>query len=237
MASYKDYKTVSAAQKAGSLYFVGKDGKKKLAVTKEQLDAWKKRNKGKYKGSALTAWANAKGKDVGGSSARDSSPRPRLRPGSELAGDGYGVMTKAEKDEVDRANRAITNKMSDAEIIATARRALEDSDISDTKKERIKNLMKEMQDARPSDKSVPGRALAIALKNTFTGEGPTNPTGVINQKKADKKITKDSSKNPDKYKSGNSKGGMQMKQGRYNKGGMSDYRKSGMFYGGMTKKR
>ena len=105
MASYKDYKSVSAAQKAGSLYFVGKDGKKKLAVTKEQLDAWKKKNKGKYKGSALTAWANAKGKDVGGSSARDSSPRPKLRPGSESAGPGMGVMTKAEKDEVDAANK------------------------------------------------------------------------------------------------------------------------------------
>jgi hypothetical protein len=30
---------------------------------------------------------------------------------------------------------------------------------------------------------------------------------------------------------------MQMKQGRYNKGGMADYRKAGMFYGGMAKKR
>jgi hypothetical protein len=67
----KEYKTIAAAQKAGSMYFTGKDGKKKLAVTKEQLDAWKKKNKGKYKGSALTAWANAKGKDIKG---RDSSP-------------------------------------------------------------------------------------------------------------------------------------------------------------------
>jgi len=106
MASYKDYTSVAAAQKAGSMYFMGKDGKKKLAVTKEQLDAWKKKNKGKYKGSALTAWANAKGKDIGGASARDSSPRPKLRPGSESAGAGYGVMTKAEKDEVDAANEA-----------------------------------------------------------------------------------------------------------------------------------
>ena len=106
MASYKDYKSVSAAQKAGSMYFMGKDGKKKLAVTKEQLDAWKKKNKGKYKGSALTAWANAKGKDIGGGSKRDSSPRPKLRPGSESAGPGMGVMTKAEKDEVDAANKA-----------------------------------------------------------------------------------------------------------------------------------
>ena len=106
MASYKDYTSVAAAKKAGSMYFMGKDGKKKLAVTKEDLDAWKKRNKGKFKGSALTAWANAKGKDIGGSSARDSSPRPKLRPGSESAGPGMGAMTKAEKAEVDAANKA-----------------------------------------------------------------------------------------------------------------------------------
>jgi hypothetical protein len=100
----KEYKTIAAAQKAGSMYYTGKDGKKKLAVTKEQLDAWKKKNKGKYKGSALTAWANAKGKDS--DSKRDFSPRPKLRPGSESAGPGMGVMTKAEKTEVDAANKA-----------------------------------------------------------------------------------------------------------------------------------
>jgi len=99
----KEYKTIAAAQKAGSMYYTGKDGKKKLAVTKEELDAWKKKNKGKYKGSALTAWANAKGKDIKG--GRDSSPRPKLRPGSESAGPGMGVMTKAEKDEVAAANK------------------------------------------------------------------------------------------------------------------------------------
>ena len=77
----KEYKTIAAARKAGSAYYTGKDGKKKLAVTKEQLDAWKKKNKGKYKGSALTAWANAKGKNITGAPA--SSPRPKLRPGSD----------------------------------------------------------------------------------------------------------------------------------------------------------
>jgi len=59
--------SVSAAQKMKppSLYFYDKKtGAKKLAVTAEQLNAWKKKNKGEYKGSALTAWANAKGKDV-----------------------------------------------------------------------------------------------------------------------------------------------------------------------------
>ena len=40
MASYKDYKSISAARKAGSLYYE-KNGKKMLAVTKEQLDSSK----------------------------------------------------------------------------------------------------------------------------------------------------------------------------------------------------
>ena len=91
MASYKDYKTIAAAKKAGSMYYMNKQGKKMLAVTKEDLDAWKKRNKGKYKGSALTAWANNKGKDISG--APKSSTKPRIRPGSAAK----DVMTDAEK--------------------------------------------------------------------------------------------------------------------------------------------
>ena len=81
MASYKDYKSISAAKKAGSIYYTNKAGKKMLAVTKEQLDAWKKKNKGKYKGSALTAWANAKGKDIKPSTLK-KSPFPKTRPSS-----------------------------------------------------------------------------------------------------------------------------------------------------------
>lgn len=77
MASYKDYKSISAAKKAGSMYYMNKQGKKMLAVTKEQLDSWKKKNKGKYKGSALTAWANAKGKNI---SEKSGAPKKSLFP-------------------------------------------------------------------------------------------------------------------------------------------------------------
>ena len=210
MASYKDYKTVAAAQKAGSMYFVGKDGKKKLAVTKEQLDAWKKKNKGKYTGSALTAWANAKGKDIKGDSKRDSSPKPKLRPGSESAGPGMGVMTKAEADEVDAANK------------------------------RNKEVREEMG-------KLPDRAEKTRERYEEDKAASRERRGPS----AGEKFNTWYEKNGDKYntmkeameayqstlRSGNSKGGMQMKQGRYNKGGMADYRKSGMFYGGMAKKR
>lgn len=103
MASYKDYKSISAAKKAGSMYYTGKDGKKKLAVTKEQLDAWKKKNKGKYKGSALTAWANAKGKNIVASGAPASSLRPKSRP----TGGFTPAATAAETDEVKKRNAEI----------------------------------------------------------------------------------------------------------------------------------
>lgn len=104
--SWKDYKSVSAAQKAGSMYFAGKDGEKKLAVTKEQLDSWKSRNKGKFKGSALTAWANAKGRDLKG----DKPPSaPRARPSStERQERGQGPSTRGRRAsaEVDAATRS-----------------------------------------------------------------------------------------------------------------------------------
>ena len=64
MANWKTYTSISAAKKSGSIYYKDKNGKKMLAVTKPQLDAWKKRNKGQFKGNALTAWANAKGKTL-----------------------------------------------------------------------------------------------------------------------------------------------------------------------------
>ena len=79
MASYKDYKSIAAAKRAGSIYYTDKNGKKALAVTKETLDAWKKRNKGKFKGSALTAWANAKGKNLADKKV-PGSQRPPKRP-------------------------------------------------------------------------------------------------------------------------------------------------------------
>ena len=36
--TFRDYKTIAAAKKAGSLYYEGKDGKRKAAVTKADLD-------------------------------------------------------------------------------------------------------------------------------------------------------------------------------------------------------
>jgi len=87
MASYKDYKSISAAKKAGSIYYTNKAGKKMLAVTKEDLDSWKKKNKGLFKGSALTAYANAKGKNLSSMIKPKKKPlrsslKPKVRPPS-----------------------------------------------------------------------------------------------------------------------------------------------------------
>ena len=52
--TWKDFKSVAAAQKAGLNYFTGKDGKKKIAITAEQL---------KKRGMSLREYANSiKGK-------------------------------------------------------------------------------------------------------------------------------------------------------------------------------
>ena len=55
---FRDFKTVAAAQKAGSDFFQGRDGKKKIAVTREQLEKYKKKNKIKTNSEALRSYAN-----------------------------------------------------------------------------------------------------------------------------------------------------------------------------------
>lgn len=71
------YKSIAAAKRAGSLYYTDKNGKVKLAVYAEDL-------KGPKPGS------------------RNSSPRPKLRPGSKKL--NVDQMTAAEKAEVKAAN-------------------------------------------------------------------------------------------------------------------------------------
>lgn len=161
MASYKDYKSISAAQKAGSLYFVGKDGKKKLAVTKEQLDKWKKKNKGKFKGSALTAWANAKGKDLKGSGMK-SSPRPKARPGSKTASQ---PKIKTEKLPPSKYDKDV------------------DKLVKDTKKVLTKDRDQQMRDSA----NKPGNKAAKKALDTFGG---LTGKAAIARKKAQEKVKK-----------------------------------------------
>mgnify|MGYP001058564433 CR=1 FL=1 len=118
MASYKDYKSISAAKKAGSMYYTGKDGKKKLAVTKEQLDTWKTKNKGKFKGSALTAWANAKGKNIADSGAPASSSSPNPKPKG-------GAPTKSLRPRLRPNNVGSTPAATDAETAEVKKRNAE----------------------------------------------------------------------------------------------------------------
>ena len=206
MASYKDYKTIAAAQKAGSMYYMNKQGKKMLAVTKEDLDAWKKRNKGKYKGSALTAWANNKGKDISG--APKSSMKPRIRPGSAAT----DVMTDAEKKEVKEANK----EMSVRDIKNVAESAL-------TRAEAARRTYEYNKKKRQSERPKGG---GQKFREWYEKNGSKYDT--MNEAMAAFKKS---------LKSGNSKGGLQKKKKGYAKGGMIDYRKTGMFYGGGMTRR
>jgi len=204
MASYKDYKTIAAAKKAGSMYYMNKQGKKMLAVTKEDLDAWKKRNKGKYKGSALTAWANNKGKDISG--APKSSIKPRLRPGSTKS-----VPDPKETKEVKTANK----EMSVRDIKNVAEGAL-------TRAEAARRTYEYNKKQRQSERPKGG---GQKFREWYDKNGSKYDT----MKEAMAAFQKS-------LKSGNSKGGLQKKKKGYAKGGMIDYRKKGMFYGGMTKR-
>ena len=206
MASYKDYKTIAAAKKAGSMYYMNKQGKKMLAVTKEDLDAWKKRNKGKYKGSALTAWANNKGKDISG--APKSSMKPRIRPGSAAT----DVMTDAEKKEVKEANK----EMSVRDIKNVAESAL-------TRAEAARRTYEYNKKKRQSERPKGG---GQKFREWYEKNGSKYDT--MNEAMAAFQKS---------LKSGNSKGGLQKKKKGYAKGGMIDYRKTGMFYGGGMTRR
>ena len=194
MASYKDYKSISAAQKAGSLYYMNKQGKKMLAVTKEQLDAWKKKNKGKYKGSALTAWANNKGKNIGGTT------KPKPRPGSakdvitvEKLPPAFTIPTKGKEPK-----QSIGEREAKSDQVDKVKKVAEEGLAKATKFDEWYKKNKDKYKNR-----------ARALEAYKMGPGRTEHT---------------------RY--GNSKGSLQKKKKGYAKGGMTDYRKKGMFYGG-----
>jgi len=158
----KKHKSIRAAQEAGSIYFYDKNGTKKLAVTAEQLNAWKKKNKGKYKGSALTAWANNKGKDVGEKGVTKSL-RPKLRP---------------KKKEAPKKKDAISDEQRSRQT-TTPKRALNNNAMSPA--QQVEKLQKDIAKAQKdrADKRAAiqkGREEAdklLADTRTGTGSGPS----------------------------------------------------------------
>jgi len=203
MASYKDYKSISAAKKAGSIYYMNKQGKKMLAVTKEDLDAWKKKNKGKYKGSALTAWANAKGKNISG--APSSSKKPKARPGS-----AKDVIT------VEKLPPAFTIKTKGAQ----AKESIGERESRSKQVDKVKKLAEE----------------GLAKTTKFDEWYKKNGSDYKNRARAMEAYKMGPGKTED-TRYGNSKGSLQKKKKGYAKGGMMDYRKTGMFYGGGMTRR
>ena len=87
-------RTIAAAKKAGSKFFYDKNGKKKLAVTAEEL---------KKSGKTLRQWAND-WKKPKSSTAVEKSLRPKKRP---VNGGSVSATSTKEKAEVLEANKAI----------------------------------------------------------------------------------------------------------------------------------
>ena len=92
--TFKDFKTIAAAKKAGSLYYMGKDGKKKDAVTKTDLDK---------SGLSLRDYLNfMTGK------TRKSSPMPKKKPTpikTKMGKVGKGGMAKIKRGMRDKKMR------------------------------------------------------------------------------------------------------------------------------------
>ena len=181
----KKHKSIRAAQEAGSMYFYDKNGTKKLAVTAEQLNAWKKKNKGKYKGSALTAWANNKGKDVG--EKGPAKVRPKLRP---------------KTNEAPKKKDAISDEQRSRQT-TTPKRALNNSAMSPG--QQVEKLQKDIAQAQKdkADKRAAiqkGREEADKiLADTRTGSGPsTRPNNRPKGPKAEvERRTQNKNKSPD----------------------------------------
>ena len=161
----KKHKSVRAAQEAGSMYFYDKNGTKKLAVTAEQLNAWKKKNKGKYKGSALAAWANNKGKDVGEKGS--AKVRPKLRPKTNKA--------PKKKDAISDEQRSRQT--------TTPKRALNNSAMSPA--QQVEKLLKDKADKRAAIQKGREEADKI-LADTSTGAGSGPSTRPNNRPKGPK---------------------------------------------------
>ena len=146
----KKHKSVRAAQEAGSLYFYDKNGTKKLAVTAEQLNAWKKKNKGKYKGNALTAWANNKGKDVGAPKKKEEIQVRKLSPSTVGKGRGDGEMElfqrKVDKRKAESKKKDAISDEQRSRQTTTPKRALNNSAMSPG--QQVEKLQKDLAQAQ-----------------------------------------------------------------------------------------
>jgi len=141
------YKSISAAKKAGSIYYYDKNGTKQLAVTRETLDAWKKKNKGKYKGNALSAWANNKGKNVGAPKKKEEIQVRKLSPSTVGKGRGDGEMElfqrKVDKRKAESKKGPVRKGDGTGAGTKTAKKALNNS--AEAPPQTLKRLEKEMQ--------------------------------------------------------------------------------------------
>jgi len=224
----KKHKSIRAAQEAGSMYFYDKNGTKKLAVTAEQLNAWKKKNKGKYKGSALTAWANNKGKDVGETGVTKSL-RPKLRP---------------KKKEAPKKKDSISDEQRSRQT-TTPKRALNNSAMSPA--QQVEKLQKDIAQAQKA-KDAKRDAIQRGIEEANEVLSDTRPKVEVERRTQNKNKSPDelNTQSFDSVKRTDRKGVSLTREelkamneayprNKMNKGGMT--KKSGYMGGGMTKKK
>ena len=218
------YKSISAAKKAGSIYYYDKNGTKQLAITRETLDAWKKKNKGKYKGNALSAWANNKGKNVGAPKKKEEIQVRKLSPstvgkgrgdgemelfqrkvdkrkaeskkGPVRKGDGTGAGTKTAKKALNNSAEATPQVLKRLEKEISAQQAKRNREMENMKmvQEKVAALLKDSKPKPKTGPKTPDPAIARNKAKTSAAAANKARLSVENEKK---RRVKNARKNPD----------------------------------------
>jgi len=175
------------------------------------------RKKGESKGKLMERFGSKSGTTrpkPRPSSAPESSTRPRSRPSS--APDRSPRPPRRDESRVPVAEDAsspgpIKTRNLPGPLVRRAERAIEEAD-SAARKKRIKKIMEEFDDQyNEMKRAVPGRAIAVAIRNAISGEGPTNPTAVIRE--AERAENADPNANdPRRGRRGMARGGMAKKK-------------------------
>ena len=100
-AKGKKYKSISAAKKAGALYYTNKSGQVMAAVYAEDL---KVRPKAKPGGSAVSPRAGVGGGVFAGKGAGKDKPKAKARAGNQDKGDSYDALMKKKRDAKKKAD-------------------------------------------------------------------------------------------------------------------------------------
>jgi len=230
-AKGKKYKSISAAKKAGSLYYTNKAGKIMAAVYAEDL---KVRPKAKPGGSAVSPRAGVGGGVFAGKGAGKDKPKAKARAGDQDKGDSYDALMKKKRDANARTSAARVLEKDNIErgsvaVITPATATNQDPNQNKTGRlsPRLLELQRKRREKQAAAKKNKGGPVSKKPKGAYAAGGMPM-------------VMKGGTKVPAFAADGKgkmNKGGMAKKKpaAKMMAGGMA--KKSGYMYGGMAKKK